>query len=244
MNKLRQITFGIFFLFLLSPLPAFSQENKCNLKIKVLESEDAISIIQVDLTVRNLKSDVSFNNEGQISEFVFFNLSEGDYEIVASKENFKLSVDKFSLACKDFDRDGYKVKVIVLRAGDSREKVETDDRDSVNQPGVLKVIPRRGSDTERLKKFEKINNLLNSYATYLGKPDYPKAAKAVKAAGVVFVQITIDEEGKVESAQAISGHPLLRAATAEAAKNSKFKPTIVAGKPVKVTGLLVYNFTL
>lgn len=244
MNKLRQITFGIFFLFFLSAFTAFSQENKCNLKIKVLESEDAISIIQVDLTVRNLKTNVSFNSEGQISEFVFFNLSEGDYETITSKKNFKQSVDKFSLTCKDFDQDGYKVKVVVLRAGDSQEKVETDIRDSVNEPGKLEVLARWKSKTERLKKFEKINNLLNSNATYLGKPNYPKAAKAAKAAGVIFVQITIDEKGKVESAQSISGHSLLRAAAAEAAKNSKFKPTIVAGNPVKVTGLLVYNFIL
>lgn len=223
---------------------AFPQENKCNLKIRVLESEDAISIIQANITVRNLKTNNSFSNEGQISEFVFFNLPEGDYEIVTVKENFKQSIDKFRLVCKDFAQDGYKVKVVLLQAGDSKERVEIDDRDIVDKSGVFTVIGTDQNKEERLKKFEKINNLLNSKATYLNRPDYPKAAQAVKAAGIVFVQITVNEEGRVESAQAISGHPLLRAATVEAAKNAKFKPTIVNGKPVKVSGLLVYNFLL
>jgi len=46
----------------------------------------------------------------------------------------------------------------------------------------------------------------------------------------------------VIAANAISGHPLLWAACVEAAKNSLFSPTLLAGKPVKVTGVIQYNF--
>ena len=86
--------------------------------------------------------------------------------------------------------------------------------------------------------------VLNGKAVNLVKPSYPAAAKAVRASGAVNVQVTIDENGNVISAAAVSGHPLLRAASVQAARQSKFSPTILQGQAVKVTGIIVYNFTL
>jgi len=53
----------------------------------------------------------------------------------------------------------------------------------------------------------------------------------------------IDEHGKVVSAKAVNGHPLLRQVAETAALNARFKPTTLSGIPVKVTGVIVYNFT-
>ena len=86
--------------------------------------------------------------------------------------------------------------------------------------------------------------ILNGRAESLPSPAYPPAAKAVKASGTVAVQVTIDESGNVISATAIGGHPLLRAAAVEAARQAKFKPTLLSGEPVKVNGVLTYNFVL
>ncbi|MGC2238967.1 MAG: TonB family protein [Pyrinomonadaceae bacterium] len=84
--------------------------------------------------------------------------------------------------------------------------------------------------------------VLNSKAKNLAKPVYPEAARAVKASGAVNVQVTIDEQGNVISASAVSGHPLLRKASEDAARASKFSPTMLEGVPVKVTGIVIYNF--
>jgi TonB family protein len=84
--------------------------------------------------------------------------------------------------------------------------------------------------------------VLNGKATYLPKPTYPPIAKAAHASGQVIVRIIIDEEGNVISAGAVSGHPLLQPAAVAAARQSKFSPTKLSGQPVKVTGVLVYNF--
>jgi len=75
-------------------------------------------------------------------------------------------------------------------------------------------------------------------------PEYPPAARAVRAAGKVEVKVTIDEAGNIVSAKAVSGHPLLREASVKAAQESTFVPVSVDGKPVKAEGSLVYNFTL
>jgi TonB family protein len=84
--------------------------------------------------------------------------------------------------------------------------------------------------------------LLNGKAVSLPKPAYPAIAKAARACGTVSVQVTIDESGSVISVRAISGHPLLQAAAVEAAKQAKFAPTLLDGNPVKVTGVINYNF--
>ena len=84
--------------------------------------------------------------------------------------------------------------------------------------------------------------VLNGKATYLPKPAYPPIAKATHASGTVNVQVVIDESGKVISANAVSGHPLLQASAIAAARQAKFSPTVLSGQPVKVTGIIVYHF--
>ncbi len=84
--------------------------------------------------------------------------------------------------------------------------------------------------------------VINGKATSLPKPPYPAAARAVSADGAVTVQITTDESGNVISTAAISGHPLLRQAAEQAAKNAKFAPTMLSGQPIKIVGTIVYNF--
>lgn len=84
--------------------------------------------------------------------------------------------------------------------------------------------------------------MLNAKAISLPRPPYPPAARAVRASGSVSVQVLIDESGNVVSATAVSGHPLLRAAAASAARGAKFSPTLLSGQPVKVSGVITYNF--
>lgn len=86
--------------------------------------------------------------------------------------------------------------------------------------------------------------VLNDKAISLPKPPYPAIAKAAKASGTVTVQVTVDESGKVISASAVGGHPLLRQAAVQSAYQARFAPTMVSGKPVKVTGVITYNFAL
>jgi TonB family protein len=84
--------------------------------------------------------------------------------------------------------------------------------------------------------------VLNERATSLPAPVYPAAAKAVRAQGPVNVQVSVDENGNVISAAAVSGHPLLRSAAVTAAKEAKFSPLTLNGRQVKLSGVLIYNF--
>lgn len=84
--------------------------------------------------------------------------------------------------------------------------------------------------------------VLNGKALSLPKPSFPAEAREAEASGAVVVEVVVDEKGNVISAKAVSGHETLRAASEAAARQAKFSPTLVEGKPVKVSGHIVYNF--
>ena len=84
--------------------------------------------------------------------------------------------------------------------------------------------------------------VLNGKAVSLPKPPYPAAARAIRASGAVNIQVLIDTDGSVFSADAVSGHPLLRQASSIAACMASFSPTQLSGTLVKVSGVITYNF--
>ncbi len=70
--------------------------------------------------------------------------------------------------------------------------------------------------------------VVNSKAISLPKPVFPKEAKNIVASGSITVQVKLDEEGNVIEARACSGHPLLRESAVKAARQAKFKPTLLS----------------
>jgi periplasmic protein TonB len=84
--------------------------------------------------------------------------------------------------------------------------------------------------------------VVNGMATDLPKPVFSAIAKAAGASGMVTVQVLIDENGKVISARALSGHPLLQRESVQAAYRARFTPTLLSNQPVKVSGVITYNF--
>lgn len=120
----------------------------------------------------------------------------------------------------------------------SAAKRSDEEIEAPPPPVVKKPEPPR----EAKKPPTVSKGVVNSIAVSLPKPAYPAAAKAINASGAVQVQVTIDENGSVISAVATNGHPLLKAAAVSAAKQAKFTPTKLSDQPVKVTGVIVYNF--
>jgi TonB family protein len=106
------------------------------------------------------------------------------------------------------------------------EKVEADDAEAPRSNEANK------GDSE----------VINGKALSLPKPGYPSEARGARASGTVAVQVLIDETGKVTFACAVSGPPLLQLASEQAALGARFSPTLFQGVPVKVTGVITYNF--
>jgi len=93
-------------------------------------------------------------------------------------------------------------------------------------------------------KVVKISVVLNSKALELPRPVYPMLAKQIRLSGTVNVQVLIDETGRVIQATTISGHPLFVEAAKRAAMQARFSPTVISDQPVKVSGVITYNFVM
>jgi TonB family protein len=91
--------------------------------------------------------------------------------------------------------------------------------------------------------FVPLAEVLNGRALFLPKPDYPREARELNLDGTVVVQVEIDEKGNVTAAKDLcQGPPYLSESSTKAAFQARFSPTTVGGNPVKVKGVIVYNF--
>lgn len=133
-------------------------------------------------------------------------------------------------AVSEADRRRYDdIKSVISRGGTTRLEASANppvDRGDTNSPPLAPIS----------------GGILNGKALKLGKPTYPTGARETGASGTVQVRVVIDETGKVIYAKAISGHPDLLKVSEDAASQSEFSPTKLSGQPVKVTGIIQYNF--
>ena len=86
--------------------------------------------------------------------------------------------------------------------------------------------------------------LMNGKAACLPAPTYPMLARESRVRGTVVVQVSIDEAGKVISAKAVKGPSELASVSESAALKARFMPTYLSGVPVRVIGIITYNFVV
>jgi TonB family protein len=110
-------------------------------------------------------------------------------------------------------------------------EVESGDADGANADGRSVRQPVRGG-------------ILNGRAVSKPVPAYPAEARAARVSGAVAVEVTVDECGQVFEAHAVSGPDALRMAAVDAALGARFTPTLLSGRPVRVSGTILYNFVL
>jgi TonB family protein len=143
-------------------------------------------------------------------------------------------------------------KNVELQIGKTRFRITDEYLSTIRDfnshliPGVQSAADIN-TDQSVTKPSQKSGDLIdlgvvNGRAISLPRPEYSSMARGARAAGSVTVFVTIDETGKVVAARAITGHPLLREASEAAAREARFKPTMVSGQPIKVTGIITYSF--
>jgi TonB family protein len=113
-------------------------------------------------------------------------------------------------------------------------------------PGVLRVVMESEPPSPVFRPISKAvsGGVLNGTAISLPAPNYPDSAKRMRMAGVVTVNVIVDETGRVISAEATNGPPALRDSARAAALRARFSPTKLSGQPVKVSGIINYRFSL
>jgi TonB family protein len=134
-------------------------------------------------------------------------------------------------------------KVTITEVGDAPESTKPESVSPQSKPQPTPTPPAQPETTAQSEGVAPTEGgILNSKAEKLPEPKYPAEAKRTHAFGEVQVKVLIDETGKVISAEALFGPESLRQAAVDAAKLARFKPMIVDGAAVKVSGILTYDF--
>lgn len=99
------------------------------------------------------------------------------------------------------------------------------------------------NSSANVKIVRKPSNIIYSSAIRRVVPLYPPKAKKSRIVGLATVEMLISEDGDVLWVRAVSGHEFFKEAAAAAARGWKFQPSTARGRPVRVIGLLTFNFT-
>lgn len=192
---------------------------------------------------------------------LFQNIPAGNYTLILRQPNFMTTIGSLSVTCgKSPDERSVYVHatqcsgnpINVFNEGSITSRILERDPNKFTMMGSVEFICQHAQKEKLLASpktpvrypFPKqiSGGVLNGKALSLPRPAYPPAARAIRASGAVSVKVLIDEDGNVVSASAVSGHPLLQAAAVAEARAAKFSPTQLEGQPVKVSGVITYNF--
>lgn len=180
-------------------------------------------------------------------------------EKAAGPEAEQVATSAYNLAeFYRFTRNFQKAEPLYQRALDIRDKkLGRDDPKLLRTADRFRCLYYQSEQMKKLKAFDEGrqalyksdtaagDEIVNGKALSLPKPAYPQEARRIRATGIVIVKVTIDESGKVVKAEDMcGGHSSLVKAATQAAYSALFSPTMVAGQPVKVTGVITYKFEL
>lgn len=184
------------------------------------------SSIGINYKFGDLPADWPFGSSGTVKQYAAAPRSENRAKVATTKDDDKpanpADVERPVKAPKGDDQDVY----TIIRDPAPR------------QDAIIEAGP--SNSTRSTKHIS--GGVVNGKAIMLPKPPYPPAARAIRASGAVSVQVMIDVNGEVFASRAVSGHPLLRATSVNAACGAKFSPIQLEGQPVKVSGIITYNF--
>jgi TonB family protein len=116
----------------------------------------------------------------------------------------------------------------------------------IEPPSEPVPIPVRTSSQKRAPRQPILSIVLARGARPIRQTslEYPAAAQKEHISGTVELQVTIAEDGSVQSPRVLSGDPLLRAGLTEEISKWVYQPMRVNGKPVAMTTELAIRFNL
>jgi len=147
-------------------------------------------------------------------------------------------------ACQQATNTPTNAKATAANATVAAKPTETETKPADPAPVGKEVKPADGPALKSITPPDGaiLGGVLNDLATSLPAPD-AGAAKAANASGTVTVEIVVNEKGAVVASSVVSGPQPLWSAAGTAARQARFDPPLHDGKPVKVAGVLIYEFT-
>ncbi|MCB1023852.1 MAG: energy transducer TonB [Acidobacteria bacterium] len=214
---------------------ALGSAGKCQTDITAEDAEIGAQIETATAFVVSNDSNKSFRPKSKKGLLSFQDLEDGQYDVFVTADKYKQSYFELDLNCGAGGKESVSLKVPIYKGfGDRSVLLKIADS------GKLEKVQDVGNNVFVRGIGESVNNEL----IYKATPYYPASANANRVLGPSVLAIIFNEGGYVIFAEAISGHPALKKAAEEAAYLSRFEPTKVDGKRVKVSGKMLINFNL
>jgi len=147
------------------------------------------------------------------------------------------------------------------KSGTSTGEAQGKNNSSVNSPSASqrknvlgtqnKIVPKPVTSSAPITNSDPKYNgfVVGDKYTFLNfeivskvQPVHTIKAKEAGAAGLVQVEVLIDQNGNVLKAHARTGNPLLHPEAEKAALATKFNRPTFGGKPARAIGFIVYRF--
>lgn len=257
---MKKIACVCFFMIVgVSGMSVRAQSNLCDLRInsyELMPGSRGRPVGDARGTAKNALTGITFSSKSIGRTVYFSSLKEGTYRVFITRTGWKPASETVTLDCKQADSQNILCWDIEL----IREPSFQRSGDGEREFAIVNVAVGTGSDTDYARQQTCqyplprptmprifvtrtiLGGVMNQRAISLPRPAYPAEAKDVNVSGVVTVQVLVDERGFVTSAVAVSGHRLLRKSAENAARLAKFAPITIENVPMKVKGILYYNF--
>ncbi len=168
----------------------------------------------------------------------------GRFRLIFALMPFVLFMMFISMACQQTTNTSTNAKATPANAVVTVKPTQTETKQAEPAPVGKEVKPADGPALKSITPPEGaiLGGVLNDLATSLPAPD-AAAAKTANASGTVTVEVVVNEKGAVVASSVVSGPQPLWSAAGAAARQARFDPPLHNGKPVKVAGVLIYEFT-
>lgn len=211
--------------------------------VGLIEAYETLAYSQF-LSGKETESQTSYTKAVEVSERIFGKESKESFPPILSLANAYARDRNFEKA------DEYYLKSYasaIKNFGKEAKEIELIE----NSRTCLLIMQKVPGEKEKI--FDEAKNKLfgvdvvrtgvvNGKAISLPKPQYPAEAREKRLSGTASIRVTINEQGNVIETKSICRNDVLERAAEASAKEAKFAPTLIDGKPVKVTGIIVYNF--
>ena len=207
---------------------------------KQQQFDKALSLAQQELALREKALGPNHPTVGDVSrniaELLFLTVKYKD-GLVAYRRFLQIYENAFGADSAKLMDGLYRYVSLLLIANQRAEALDVQKR-------VFRL--ENGFDFDKLA-VQKNKNLVQSglmagTLTIGPTPPYSQEAKNGGISGPVVLKITLDDNGQLSSINVLSGHPILSGPAELAARRSTYAPAKLEGMPVKITGLLIYNF--
>ncbi|REJ79030.1 MAG: energy transducer TonB [Acidobacteria bacterium] len=216
--------------------------DSCELALTFVDNETGEEIASPEVFLFTRKDRKTTKVKASEGKLLLQELKDGDTGVMTTSDGYMNSFFRFDLECRKSGETEPKDVIVPLWKGTDSKTIILEFAAGTEYLQLKDLGPKPKEGGEKGAPTLISRGVVNGTAIKLYRPEYPEAARSIRLRGLVEVEVTIGFDGLVENAEVIKGNKIFHDSVLSAVKRSKFAPTFLGGVPIKVRGVLVYDF--